>query len=160
VGKQLNLAANQCALAVKALCHVAPASHAVQIDDLALVEAFPTAFLGVMIADPTSLSSERSNRSDVFFQHLAGAGRLASLLEDLLPGRTSAEDWRAVTNHDDRAALVCALTSLCVAAGGYVAVGDQDGWIVLPPVSAIQEWALRDLEANSRDEIASCIHYA
>jgi hypothetical protein len=46
-----------------------------------------------------------------------------------------------VTNHDDRAALICALTALCVAAGDFTAVGDADGWIVPPPRRFVQDWA-------------------
>jgi hypothetical protein len=57
--------------------------------------------------------------------------------------------WERITNHDDRASLVCALTALCVAGGDYVAVGDHDGWIILPPRRFIQDWAWRDLVANA-----------
>ena len=58
----------------------------------------------------------------------------------------------ALTDHDERAAFVCALTALCVAANDYTAVGDHDGWIILPPYPLLQPWAREDLEANASDE--------
>jgi len=64
----------------------------------------------------------------------------------------------AVTNHDDRAALVCALTALCVAARDYTAVGDEDGWIILPPSSFVQGWAMHALRANAAGERESALH--
>jgi hypothetical protein len=149
VGKDLNTAANGCARIVLQHCDVAPARHAVRIDDKAVVEAFPSAFMGVMLEDPSSLSARRGDRSDSFFQHLARNGGFQRLLERLLPGRSVPAAFETVTNHDDRAALVCAFTSLAVAANDYVAVGDADGWIILPPLPLVQAWALADLQANA-----------
>jgi hypothetical protein len=63
------------------------------------------------------------------------------LISDLLPNRRLVDIFEAVTNHDDRAAVVCALTSLCVVAGRYSSVGDRQGWIILPPWNFIQPWA-------------------
>ena len=62
--------------------------------------------------------------------------------------------------HDDRAAFVCALTAVCVAAGDFVAVGDDDGWIVLPPRRFIQpaQWSL--LVANANEEEGEPLHIA
>jgi hypothetical protein len=61
-------------------------------------------------------------------------------------------DLNLIVNHDDRAALVCALTSLSVATGDFVAVGDDNGWIILPPRRFIQsaQWTL--LNDNAREE--------
>jgi hypothetical protein len=56
-----------------------------------------------------------------------------------------------VVNHDDRAALVCAATALCVASGDYTAVGGQDGWIILPPLVFIKPWALGSHWDNDRE---------
>ena len=68
------------------------------------------------------------------------------------PAEDSASDLALVSNHDERTAFVCALTALCVAANDYSAVGDHDGWIILPPYALLQPWAKDDLEANARDE--------
>jgi hypothetical protein len=76
------------------------------------------------------------------------------LRRGLLPGRAVATGWASVTNHDDRAALVCALTALGVASGNYVAVGDDDGWIVLPPRALVRNWSWADLMANAGNSLA------
>lgn len=158
VGKLLNEHANACARHLVASCAVEDAQHAVPIDQKALVEAFPSSFLGMMIDDPIRLAARRGDRSDTFFQHLASNGGFDALLERLLPGRTLTRDPMTVTNHDDRAALVCALTALCVAADQFVAVGDGDGWIILPPRELIQptQWDL--LAANASEEPSSALH--
>lgn len=69
-----------------------------------------------------------------------------------------ARPFSSVTNHDDRAALVCALTALCVVAGRYSAVGDTDGWIILPPKSLMAAWAWPLLVENAEtpEELVSC----
>ena len=158
VGKLLNRDANECVRHVVAHSNVQSATHRVPIDHRALVEAFPSAFLGVMIKDPQHLIVRRADRSDTFFQHLAAAGVLNSLIEHCLPGRRLALDLSSVVNHDDRAALVCALSALSVATGDFVAVGDDDGWIILPPRRFIQpvQWTL--LNDNAREERKGVLH--
>lgn len=153
VGKRLNAAANDCARIVRDHGDVATARHAVRIDERAIVEAFPSSFMGVMLEDPSLVPSLRANRSDVFYRHLAEAGGFDRVLATLLPGRVPATPWDLVRNHDDRMALVCALTALAVAADDYVAVGDErQGWIILPPAELIRPWARQDLEENAAAE--------
>ena len=152
VGKRLNAAANLCVNVVLEKCQIATATHVTRIDQKAIVEAFPTAFMGVMLRDPRSLPTSRNNRSDIFFQHLIATDALEYLITCLLPGRSLVDRLDAITNHDDRAALVCALTALSVAAGDYTAVGDSDGWIILPPHRFVRSWARVDLEANAKDD--------
>lgn len=103
-------------------------------------------------------SARRGDRSDAFFQHLAGAGVFHRLVEHCLTGRSLGVHPSTVANHDDRAALVCALTALSVAAGDFVAVGDDDGWIILPPLGFVQPWALELLKANAAGEGKSVLH--
>lgn len=160
VGKALNAAANDCARIVLRGCTVEPARHAVRIHDRAVVEAFPGAFLGVMLDEPSEVAAVRSDRSDVFFRHLSASGTLEALLKHLLPGRSLGLPLEGVMDHDDRAALVCALTALCVASGDFTAVGDADGWIILPPRRFVRPWAWSDLEANAGDESPGCLHQA
>jgi len=57
-----------------------------------------------------------------------------------------------IRDHDDRAAFACALTALCVAAGQFTAVGDADGWIILPPRAMIPDWGWSALTANAAAE--------
>ncbi|MBI0539654.1 hypothetical protein D9599_29565 [Roseomonas sp. KE2513] len=131
--------------------------HAVRIDAKAVAEAFPNAFLGVMLPDPVAVAASRADRSDVFFRHLVEDGTLECLMAHLLPGRHLALRLGDVTNHDDRAALICAVTALCVAVGDFTAVDDADGWIVLPPRRFVQDWARADLKANAREEMPGCL---
>jgi hypothetical protein len=151
VGKRLNAEANTCVRLVLAFANVGPALHARRIDSKAIAEAFPTSFLGLMIDNPTRLWARRNNRSDIFFDVLARDGTFERLVDHCLPGR-KLDDASMVTNHDCRAALVCAFTALAVAAGEYCAVGDVDGWIVLPPRHFIRDWAWTLLSQNAADE--------
>jgi hypothetical protein len=158
VGKLLNAHANDCARIVLDSCDLKDARHTVGIHQRAIAEAFPSSFLGVLIEQPEALNARRGDRSDTFFQHLAAAGTFHKLVAHLLPDRSLASYPSTVTNHDDRAALVCALTALCVAAGDFVAVGDEDGWIILPPAAFVQRWALGLLETNAAEEGRSVLH--
>ncbi|HET7883730.1 MAG TPA: hypothetical protein VFL55_22780 [Acetobacteraceae bacterium] len=158
VGKKLNAAANTCARITLQRCQIGVAQHVVRIDDLAVVEAFPSSFLGVMLQNPAAISAQRGDRSDTFFERLLADGTLQDFLGYLLPGRASERPLSSVGNHDDRAALVCALTALAVAAGDFTAVGDSDGWIVLPPRRFVQGWAWDGLEANAREEPPGCLY--
>lgn len=154
VGRALNAAANDCAHAVLRRCRLAPAAGEVRVHPRALAEAFPGAFLGVMLPMPEQVPARRADRSDAFFRHLSGSGALTALLAHLLPGR-HVPPPDAVTDHDERAALACALTALCLAAGRFTAVGEaRDGWIVLPPWAFIRPWAREALELNAREEAA------
>jgi len=159
VGKRLNVATNDLVRITLKHCEIALARHAMRIDARAVVEAFPTAFLGVMLRDPTAITVSRSDRSDVFFQHLAANGALEHLITHLLPGRSPTAPLASLTNHDDRAALICALTALSVAADDFTAVGDADGWIVLPPRPFVRSWARADLEANAREMPGLACYY-
>ena len=152
VGKLLNAHANACARAVLRHCTLAPATHAVRIDDRAVVEAFPSSFLGVLLDEPAALAARRHNRSDLFFLRCCEKRTFEMLVDRLLPGRRLTRAPADLTDHDERAAFVCALTALCVAANDYTAVGDEDGWITLPPYALLQPWAREDLEANGAAE--------
>jgi hypothetical protein len=138
---------------------VVPAAHNERLCEYAVVEAFPNAFLAVLLPEKwfeRAGKVSRTNRSDRYWE--------ATLEEcDSLPRLFSALglDWVSVrdrlakiNNHDERAALVCAMTALAVARRRYCAVGcSADGWIILPPLSAwglaadsIEPWAKRALE--------------
>lgn len=160
VGKLLNHHANECVRHVATHSNVLDARHGVPIHRTALVEAFPSSFLGMMILEPARLAARRGDRSDIFFKHLADSGVLHALVGCCLPGPGYALDVTRIVNHDDRAAYVCALTALCLAAGNFTAVGDNDGWIVLPPRQFIQaeQWSL--LAANAAEEQAGALHIA
>lgn len=151
-GRRLNQEANVFAHLVLETGRLAPAAFSTAIHERALVEAFPTSFLGTMM--PDGRVPEHGLRSDVYWSHLTATAPtpprdlLAALLEDLLPGRRPGQEPAAVRDHDERAALSCALTALGVALGRYVAVGDAaDGYIHLGPMT--QPWALHQLRDNA-----------
>jgi len=150
VGKALNFHTNTCAKIVIETGVIGDAKHDHAIHKSAILEAFPSSFLGLLIDNPKSLSVKRGNRSDIFYQHLVQTGGLHTLAEYILPGRRLVTSFDDILNHDDRAAVVCALTALCVAAKEYTTVGDwDDGWIFLPPPNLIKMWAWPMLMKNA-----------
>jgi hypothetical protein len=149
-GRRLNGEATECAKIVIRRRLVTKASHPENIHSLAVVEAFPTAFLGVLLPDPAGLKTRRRASSDLFYEALSSLGILDDVLRGLLPARSISFDFADFRNHDDRAAVICALSSLCVAAGNYIAIGDNDGWIILPPFDWMASWAHEIFATNSR----------
>lgn len=152
-GKRLNAAANQVAELLLELDVVGEAYHRARIHSKAIVEGFPTSFLGVMLTE--GFQDKNRARSDSYYKALGAAPEqpLETLITGFLPGRRLDLDMKAITNHDDRAAVVCALTALCVAARSYVAVGNEDGFIILPPPGTedqarLRSWVRRDLCQN------------
>ncbi len=114
---------------------VSAASHPDPIDSYRIIEAHPVGFLNTLVEDdafPERVG--RGKASDLFFAYAAARGTLSRILGDLLPARRCLLNPFRVTNHDERAALICALTALCVAADQYVMAGDPtDGSIFVSP---------------------------
>lgn len=116
-------------------CSISQASHIEAIHEAAIIEAFPNQFLAVLIAE-ANLPRLNRDASDRFWELLVACGGLEQLLARLLPGRSVVPRLEHITNHDQRAAVVCALTGLSVFSGEAVGVGDPaDGDIFLPPAS-------------------------
>jgi predicted RNase H-like nuclease len=149
-GKRLHEQANLCAKLLVSSRGVGPSDHDERIHERAIVEAFPTSFLGLMLPNPQGLKSKRRSSSDIFYEELANAGILNALTLTLLPGHRIDFSYADIRNHDERAAIVCALTALCVTMGRYTAVGDSDGWIVLPPIEFIPPWARSIFDGNMK----------
>ena len=139
VGRLLNHHTNQFASLLIDRGIVAQARHAHAVHQRALFEAFPTSFLGLMLENAEK--GPRQQRSDRYYLALLANGTLERLLAHHLPGRQLSGDLEAVRNHDERAALICAISALGVARQDYVSVGDADGWIILPPRAFIADWA-------------------
>lgn len=154
-GRLLNRMTNCYARELLAAAVVEPAIHAGAIHPQALVEAFPTSFLGTMLDQ--GFHQPGKARSDLYYARLTGdpsGDRLTRLIQILLPGRSLSFTPVRLRNHDDRAALVCAITALCVMQRRYIAVGDDNGRIVLPPrttagAPGLQDWAWTILQANA-----------
>jgi hypothetical protein len=139
VGRLLNHHTNEFARLLLAHASIADARHAHAIHSKAIAEAFPTSFLGLMLDNPEK--GLRQRRSDRYFEAALQSGTLQRLLSEYLPGRRIGLEISQLTHHDDRSAFVCALTAVLIAANDYTAVGDSDGWIILPPPRFIAAWA-------------------
>jgi|SRR5579863_569099 len=120
-----------------------------------IVEAFPNAFLAVLLPHEVFLSAprmRRGHRFDWLYERVVGDEILLSALSKSL--NLSALVWhrlRAEADHELRAALVCLLTAAFAAAGSASRVGDAEGgWFWLPPWSLWQEWAREGLRAAEK----------
>lgn len=134
---------------------ISRASHIEAIHGATIVEAFPNQFLAVLIHE-AHLPLLNRDASDRYWEVLAASNGLTCLLTHLLPSRVLATRFEKISDHDQRAAVVCALTGLSIVAGVAVGVGDPaDGDIFLPPAalwggshSRPQAWAETALREN------------
>lgn len=122
-----------------------------------VVEAFPNAFLGVMLDDDTYHRLgrvARGQKSDVYFAQASQDHAFDRLFEWLQWNdrvlreqiRTVA-DVRTRVSHEHRAALVCLLTSACALSGHAKYIGDDAGGrICLPPIELWADWARDAIE--------------
>ena len=109
-----------------------------------VVEAFPNAFLGVMMPPGVFRRPiRRGIKSDVFWR-FGVRQRIIDRLVAHLFDDTFLPPWRRLENHDERAAFVCALTARVSEAGSALVISG-DGEILLPPRDFIQPWALEEL---------------
>ena len=116
---------------------IATAVHATPIHERAVVEAFPNLFLGSLCDERDY--PDRPSRSRKWTDELFGIpevrARFFDLLRAVLPSR-EVPSSATITDHEEIAALTCAVTALCVASGHYTAVGAcEDGYVILPPAS-------------------------
>lgn len=122
---------------------VEDAGHTDRIHQSRVVETFPNAFLGVLISDalfkelghiPRGEKSDRFWETSVHKDNEGNEGILMRLIQHLGDQIRLDKRLDCITDHDHRAAFICALAGLCVARNEYVSVGDrEDGNICLPP---------------------------
>ena len=134
-GPALHRAATELALlALRTLRVGATDSGVGVVGGYAVFEAFPNLFLGVLcdeVAYPQRPSRCRK-WTDTMFPLVRD--KLERLMASVIPNRELAGRLD-LEDHEERAALVCALTALCAAQGELVGVGSaRDGFIVLPPL--------------------------
>jgi len=121
-----------------------------------LVEAFPNAFLGVMIPEIRFKAIPilmRGKKFDWLYEQCRDilAFRLVvnAIGPDNLPGVIAAIE--ANKDHEERAALICLLTAAGVASGRYVAVGDdQGGYFFLPSWDLWAQWARQEIDTQRK----------
>ena len=115
-------------------------------------ESFPNAFMGVMLPDATTWTIPRGKKSDAFWNYCIGPSTVLERLISHLLGADGAkvfDSCRLLRNHDERAAVICALTAAAARQGqGFLVDGGADGTIVLPPEQFIQPWATEALKGR------------
>ena len=113
-----------------------------------MVEAFPNAYLGVLLPEREFFNAARLKRGGKFdwlYERCLAASVFPRLLD--ATGVTSSKHLldrlRDTCNHDERAALICLLTAAAVQAGKDTAIGDPSaGYFFLPEWSCWQKWAI------------------
>jgi len=120
-----------------------------------VVEAFPNAFLGVLMPEKEFRSPptlRRGRRFDWLYDQVVKTGNLEATLSRSL--ELPAEVWRCLkseTDHELRAALICLLTAAVAVQGTAAVIGDETGgWFWLPPWSLWQPWATQGLTNAAR----------
>lgn len=125
-------------------------ANAVSGAENAIVEAFPNAFLGVLLPDRdfgTAPKLRRGERFDWLYARIVMGGKLQKILStelklpDIVWQRLKEE-----SDHELRAALICLLTAALAHRGMAHVVGNEEtGWFWLPPKRVWQSWAIKGL---------------
>ena len=120
-----------------------------------IVEAFPNAFLGVLLDDDVFAKGpklKRGKKFDWLYEHAIENRALYSVMTHIgfcPPGLLAAVVREQ--HHEKRAAYVCLATAACVAADKFTSIGDKDGgWIVLPPRALWADWARNAFDKSER----------
>jgi hypothetical protein len=120
-----------------------------------IVEAFPNAFLAVLMPEVELLAAarfKRGRRFDWLYDQMVKSGSLESVLSESLD--LPKEVWhrlRYETDHELRAALICLLTAALAHKGTSTIIGeDEGGWFWLPPWSLWQLWAKEGIESAEK----------
>ena len=112
------------------------ASHPSPVHEHRIVETFPNAFLAFLLAERHIPKEKlgRGEKSDEYWKIAVKEDYLRKLIDHLVPGCQLDNSLDKVTDHDHRAAFICALASMCVAKNKYVVAGeDNDGDFIMPP---------------------------
>ncbi len=137
--------------------NIEEATHLHRIHNRRIVEAFPNAFLGVLLrAEDFANLPPRGQRFDCFWTKAVRYRLLENLVRHLAPQTVFDNPVGDITDHDHRAAFVCALAAMCITRNQYVAVGDPEyGQIILPPHNVWPilddhrtSWAEDELQGN------------
>jgi hypothetical protein len=145
-------AAKACAQFARVLGDSTPSPRKMFVScDGPIVEAFPNAFLAVLMPEDEFCSSPKLKRGKRFDWLYKRAVVNNEYVKSSLSTAINLPDevWRQLsveTDHDRRAALVCLLTAALAAQGTASVVGDAEGgWFWLPPMSLWQGWAREGL---------------
>lgn len=120
--------------------------------EAAVIEAFPNAFLGVVLADSVfgARAVARGGKFDWLYDRCIEQNMFNTLCDDARLGPEVARAFIDERDHDRRSALVCLLTAAFAAIDRYVAVGDAAaGYFYLPPRRLWAEWAWNELRSTA-----------
>jgi hypothetical protein len=156
VGLELRQASSDaCAQFRRMLANSESASGGTVCREEPIVEAFPNAFLGVLMPEAEMLSApklKRGRRFDWLYEQMLMSGRLELLLSKHLDLPDVV--WhrlRSETDHELRAALICLPTAALADRGTAAIIGESTGgWFWLPPWSLWQPWAAQGLECAAK----------
>ncbi len=150
-GLTLRKAAAQTAAQVRHLAAAAPIGRSV-IPGTAIIEAFPNAFLGVLLADERFAVSRAAKRKkfDWLYDHAVETGVIEHLLDFIgWNNKRLLQEIATEGDHEKRAAWICLLTAACAVSGKSAVVGDDvGGWFWLPPSELWGPWAADALARN------------
>ncbi|WEX88915.1 DUF429 domain-containing protein [Sinorhizobium garamanticum] len=150
-GLALRKAAAETAAQVRHLA-AAPMIGKSVIPGAAIIEAFPNAFLGVLLKDERFAMSRAAKRRkfDWLYDHAVESRVFDRLLRAI--GWNNEALLQKVTierDHEKRAAWICLLTAATAAAGKSEVIGDEaGGWFWLPPAELWAPWAANALAQN------------
>jgi predicted RNase H-like nuclease len=129
-----------------------------------IFEAFPTAFLAVMLSQAQHEALARPHRRHTkllqFYRAWLASTASRALLSLLFPRQPTLvtrlyAQLQALTNPHEAAAAVCSLTAALALTGQATALGEADsGYLVLPPAAFWQPWA-REAIATSLARLRS-----
>ncbi|MGL4494979.1 MAG: DUF429 domain-containing protein, partial [Beijerinckiaceae bacterium] len=151
LGLQFRQAAHRVAGSVAAHARLINAGHSHLLSGPAVVEAFPNAFLGVLLSDDEYAQMPKLRRGQKFdwlYDRAVATGALLRVMDQIAwQDKMLATRVQTEKDHDKRAALICLLTAGSFAAGKATPVGDAlTGHIWLPPAPCIADWAKRQLD--------------
>lgn len=109
-------------------------------------EAFPNAFLGALL-EGRDLKAPRGGKSDAYWERCLRRGILQHLVRSTFWPTLAAELTR-ISNHDERASLVCAITARLGPRGSAVGGPDGHGAIMLPPRRYLRPWIAAHLASR------------
>jgi len=128
-----------------------------------IVEAFPNAFLGVLLPDSRFKQMPKLRRREKFdwlYEQCRESHALRSVVDHLGQENLAMvlRDIETNRDHEERAALVCLLTAAGVAAGRYTAVGDDEGgYFFLPSFALWKEWARNEMETQRQRHLSATV---
>ena len=115
-----------------------------------IVEAFPNAFLGVVVPEEDFLGIpkiKRGGKFDWLYDRWIAHGLFASIIAAADLPNDVGRRCETERDHDIRAALVCLLTAALVHTGNYATIGDETGgYFFLPPFDLWMPWARDEID--------------